>query len=651
MSTRTGRRRSSAMLIVAGFVLAAAGAAFAFWTVNVLFAPTNYALAQANSLSAATTPTATANDSAAITVGWTLPATQLPGAQYRVTRTSGPGSPLTVCSVSSTSCQDTGLTGGTAYGYSVAAVLQNWQSPGVTTSATTPKASQTIAFTSTAPSNAAVGGSTYTVTATSSSGLTVAFSLDGTSTGCSLAGSTVSFTAVGTCVIDANQAGNANYNAAPQVQQSFAVAKGAQTITFTSTAPGSATVGGPTYTVTATSSSGLTVVITSATTSVCTVSGSTVSFVGAGTCTLNANQAGDAKYNAASQAQQSFAVAKGSQTITFTSTAPGSATVGEPTYTVTATSSSGLTVAITSATTSVCTISGSTVSFVGAGTCTLNANQAGDANYNAAPQVQQSFAVAKGSQTITFTSTAPTNATVGGPTYTVTATSSSGLTVAFSLDGTSTGCSLAGSTVSFTAVGTCRIDANQAGNANYNAAPQVQQSFTVRPSIASVTLQNGGSTQGRIEAGDKIVITFSQRMRVSSFCSAWTGDTANQGVTGNGDVTVTLADGGAANDTMTVGVAGSVCPTWNFGTIDLGATSYVSGGQATFNGSGNGKSTIDWNATTFTLTVTLGSKAGSGTVGTVTSSTPVLNLSTAITDPTGLSVGNSPFTLPNGKQF
>jgi large repetitive protein len=33
----------------------------------------------------------------------------------------------------------------------------------------------------------------------------------------------VSFTAAGTCVVDANQAGSANWNAAPQVQQSFSV--------------------------------------------------------------------------------------------------------------------------------------------------------------------------------------------------------------------------------------------------------------------------------------------------------------------------------------------------------------------------------------------------------------------------------------------
>ena len=66
----------------------------------------------------------------------------------------------------------------------------------------------------------------------------------------------MSFQAVGTCVVDFNQAGNANYSAAPQVQQSFAVGKGSQSLTFTSAAP-SATVGGASYSPAATSSSGL----------------------------------------------------------------------------------------------------------------------------------------------------------------------------------------------------------------------------------------------------------------------------------------------------------------------------------------------------------------------------------------------------------
>ncbi len=94
-------------------------------------------------------------------------------------------------------------------------------------------------------------------------------------------------------------------------------------------------------------------------------------------------------------ATQNFAIAvKVAQTITFTSTPPNSATVGGAPYTVVATASSGLPVSFSSATPSVCSLSGLTVSFLAAGTCTIDANQTGDAEYSAAPQVQQSFAVA-----------------------------------------------------------------------------------------------------------------------------------------------------------------------------------------------------------------------------------------------------------------
>ena len=65
-------------------------------------------------------------------------------------------------------------------------------------------------FTSTAPANAAVGGSTYTPTATSTSGLTVAFTIDASSSSvCSISGGAVTILVSGTCRINANQAGNA----------------------------------------------------------------------------------------------------------------------------------------------------------------------------------------------------------------------------------------------------------------------------------------------------------------------------------------------------------------------------------------------------------------------------------------------------------
>ena len=86
-----------------------------------------------------------------------------------------------------------------------------------------------------------------------------------------------------------------------------------------------------------------------------------------------------------------------------------------------------------------------------------------------------------GAQHITFTSTAPASATVGGVSYTVAATGgASGNPVTFS-SGAPTVCSISGATVSFTGAGTCTIDANQAGNADYLSAPQVTQSFTVTP--------------------------------------------------------------------------------------------------------------------------------------------------------------------------
>jgi hypothetical protein len=68
--------------------------------------------------------------------------------------------------------------------------------------------------------------------------------------------------------------------------------------------------------------------------------------------------------------------------------------------------------------------------------------------------------------------------TVGSPSYSPVATAPGG-TVAITLDGSSSGCSLSGGTVSFTGAGTCVIDFNQAGDADYLAAPPVQQSIMV----------------------------------------------------------------------------------------------------------------------------------------------------------------------------
>ena len=82
---------------------------------------------------------------------------------------------------------------------------------------------------------------------------------------------------------------------------------------------------------------------------------------------------------------------RSNQTIMF-GAVPGAIVVGG-TATVGATATSGLPVVFSSSTPTVCTVSGSTVTGVNAGTCTIRASQPGNALWNAAPDVEQSFAV------------------------------------------------------------------------------------------------------------------------------------------------------------------------------------------------------------------------------------------------------------------
>jgi streptogramin lyase len=94
--------------------------------------------------------------------------------------------------------------------------------------------SQTITFGSL--SNQALGTAPFTVSATASSGLTVSFASTATSV-CTVSGTTATLVAVGTCSIQATQAGNASYAAATPVTRSFAVTKATPTITWSAPAP------------------------------------------------------------------------------------------------------------------------------------------------------------------------------------------------------------------------------------------------------------------------------------------------------------------------------------------------------------------------------------------------------------------------------
>lgn len=160
--SRTSRVAIGISIVVA-VGLAVGIPAWAFWSVgsnNVT------GVSKADSLVAPAGATATAQSSSAIQISYT-PATQPATVNYRVIRSSGPGSPTTVCTVASTttSCTDSGLTALTTYGYTVGAVLPNtnWTGPTVSASATT-QAPAGRTFTITSSANSTTAGSPVTLT-------------------------------------------------------------------------------------------------------------------------------------------------------------------------------------------------------------------------------------------------------------------------------------------------------------------------------------------------------------------------------------------------------------------------------------------------------------------------------------------------------
>ena len=253
------------------------------------------------------------------------------------------------------------------------------------------------------------------------------------------------------------------------------IAKVDQTITVTVHAPAAATYDDA-FSVMATSSSGLPVSFSSS--GACSSFGATFTMTGGtGTCLVKFDQPGDTTYNAAPQVVESVTAKKADQTITFDPF--DDATFGDPDFDVDVFASSDLEVVFTAS--GNCTLGGATVHITGAGSCTVTAAQAGDSNYNAAPSVAQTFAIAKADQEITFDPLE--DKAYGDPDFTVSASADSELPVSFTAKGK---CTVRGPRVHLTGGGSCTLTASQPGNANYNAAEDVSQSFSIASPVCSV---------------------------------------------------------------------------------------------------------------------------------------------------------------------
>jgi hypothetical protein len=300
-------------------------------------------------------------------------------------------------------------------------------------------------------------------------------------------------------------------------------------------------------------------------------------------------------------------------------------------YNVVAAASSGDALTITTSPSSSCSVSGKQVEFLTNGTtCNIYFNDPGDANY-APAQYEQSIQVGPVANTISVSSAIPTGVNAEfGQQYTPVDSATSGDSVAITVDASSSptnACSVNGSgIVTFNYVGTCVLDFNDPGNADYLAATQQQQTIplTAGPPAGMSILANPTSpTNGIPNNGDSLTYLYNETMNPSSIYSGFSG-------LGSASVCVDLTTVGGSSSYQTIWTvykySGSgACNTntlVNLGSVNLGdgasGKNYIAHGvTAAFTGT----MTMTPVSGDSQVVVTLGNESGNTTVSAVTPTT------------------------------
>ena len=470
-----------------------------------------------------------------------------------------------------------------------------------TLAVTRDKATQTITFANPGPR---LANASLNLTATGGgSGNPVVFTVEGPAT--LGAGNALTFTGAGAVNVRANQAGNATYHPATEVERTFVVTKATAGLTLDGLLQ---TYDGSQKIATATTAPlGRAVTFT--------YDGSATAPTNAGSYQVTA-MIDDPIYQGS--ATGTLVVTKAVQAITF-------AVISDKltTATVALTASGGgsgnaVTFAVTEGPGSI--DGGNTLSFTGVGSVTITASQAGNGNYEAAAPVARNFTVNRaiatvqlanlgqtynGSQRFAAATTNPSGKTVnftydGSPTaptnagsYEVVATiddsiyqgsasgtlvvAKAGQTILFApiadqiatatVNVVATGGSsgnpvnfavtegpgsiLGGSTLTFSGAGSVTITASQVGNSNYEAAPPVARTFTVTEANATVSL----SELHQVADGTARVVTVTTVPPNLDVDVTYAGDAEAPTAIGNYAVVATITDPlyqGAASGTLAV---------------------------------------------------------------------------------------------------
>ncbi len=345
------------------------------------------------------------------------------------------------------------------------------------TAVTITQANQTITFPK--PTGTGYGLPNVVLGATATSGLPVSYSATGA---CTVVNGTVHVTGAGLCSLTANQAGNANYTAAAPVTVSFTTAPAALTVTANnaSRAYGAAN---PVFT---DSFLGFVNGDTSASLSGAAANSTTASIsspAGNYPITVTAGTLASANYTF-TFVNGTLSISTLAQTITFNP--PATTTFGSGTILLSAVGGASGN-PVTFFVSGPATLSGNILTITGAGNVVVTANQAGNANYSAAPPVSRTIVVLKAAQVINFPTPVPV---FGVSTIPLLATGgASGNPVTYTVSGPAT---LNGNILTVTGSGLLTVTANQAGNANYLAAAPVSHTFN--STISATVVLSADST-------------------------------------------------------------------------------------------------------------------------------------------------------------
>jgi uncharacterized protein DUF4082/MBG domain-containing protein/Big-like domain-containing protein len=346
-----------------------------------------------------------------------------------------------------------------------------------------------------------------------------------------------------------------------------------QSISFPSTA---VTYGQPDFSP-ASTSSGLPVSY-SQPSGACSIDGQgLVAVTRAGSCTVTASQPGNNVFGAATPVTQTFAVNPATLTVDAN---PASQIYGAASTALTYTlhgfvdgdSPAGANISGTGS----CSIAAGTGTAAGTYPAAISCSPGSLAapSYSFVKGASASLTITPATQGVTFTSSPPSPAKVGGS-YTPAATGGGSKNpIVLSIDSSSAhgACAIASGKVSFTGVGICVIDANQAGNGNYQAAPQVTQKVTIGPATLTVTADSQTKLFGA--ANPKLTAT------ITGFVNGQNLSTS--GVTGSpscSSTAIAASPGGTYPIACTIGTLSA--PNYTFttapGTLKVGYTRTITG--------------------------------------------------------------------------